>query len=91
MKKYVSIISIILLVLFLVSGCAKQDIMTWQEQYDLGSKYLSEENYEEAILCFTTAIEIDEKNTLAYISRAQTYALENQVATDNIGSVPLKN
>lgn len=79
MKKYVSIISIILLVLFLVSGCAKQDIMTWQEQYDLGSKYLSEENYEEAILCFTTAIEIDEKNTLAYISRAQTYALENQV------------
>lgn len=31
--------------------------LTWQEQYDLGLRYLSEGNYEEAIIAFTAAIE----------------------------------
>ena len=32
---------------------------TWQEQYELGVRYLSEGNYEEAIIAFTAAIEIE--------------------------------
>ena len=45
----------------------------WQEQYDLGQKYLTEGNYEEAILAFTAAIEIDPKNALAYVGRGDAY------------------
>ena len=37
----------------------------WQEQYDLGQKYLTDGNYEEAILAFTAAIEIDPKRAPA--------------------------
>ena len=46
---------------------------TWQEQYDLGVRYLSEGNYEEAILAFTAAIEIDPKKADAYLGMAEVY------------------
>lgn len=59
-------------------GCAS-NALTWQEQYDLGIRYLNEGNYNEAIICFTAAIEIDEKNTSAYISRAHAYLKTNQM------------
>ena len=48
---------------------------TWQEQYDLGVRYLSEGNYEEAILAFTAAIEIDPKRAPAYVGRGDAYVL----------------
>lgn len=46
---------------------------TWQEQYDLGMRYLSEGNYEEAIIAFTAAIEIDPKQAPAYVGRGNAY------------------
>ena len=46
---------------------------TWQEQYDLGIRYLSEGNYEEAIIAFTAAIEIDPKRPEPYLSLADAY------------------
>lgn len=46
---------------------------TWQEQYDLGVRYLSEGNYKEAIIAFTAAIEIDPKQAQAYVSRGDAY------------------
>ena len=46
---------------------------SWQEQYDLGIRYLSEGKYEEAILAFTAAIEIDPKRADAYLSLADAY------------------
>lgn len=46
---------------------------SWQAQYDLGVRYLSEENYEEAILAFTAAIEIDPKRPEAYKQLAEVY------------------
>ena len=52
--------------LALLCGCS-QASTTWQEQYDLGVKYLSQGNYEEAILAFEAAIRIDPR-------RAETYA-----------------
>ena len=46
---------------------------TWQEQYDLGMKYLEEGNYEEALTAFDSAIEIDAKKAAAFVGRADTY------------------
>ncbi len=46
---------------------------TWQEQYDLGVRYLSEGDYEQAIIAFTAAIEIDPKRAEAYLGRADAY------------------
>lgn len=46
---------------------------TWQEQYDLGIRYLSEGNYEEAIIAFTAAIDIDPKRPEAYQKAAEAY------------------
>ena len=57
--------------LFGLVACQKQP--TWQEQYDLGMRYLSESNYEEAILAFTAAIEIDPKQPDAYLKTAEAY------------------
>lgn len=50
-----------------------ENTLTWQEQYDLGVRYLSEGNYEEAIIAFTAAIEIDPKRAETYISLAEAY------------------
>lgn len=62
------------LALFLaLAACGKSAQEKWQEQYDLGMKYLLEENYEEAVVAFTAAIEIDEKKPEAYISLAEVY------------------
>ena len=64
------------------SGRSRQEEgPTWQEQYDLGVRYLSEGNYEEAILAFTAAIEIDPKRAEAYEGLADVY-----VALDDIES-----
>lgn len=46
---------------------------SWQEQYDLGVRYLSEANYEEAVIAFTAAIEIDPRQASAYVGRGDTY------------------
>lgn len=46
---------------------------TWQEQYDLGVRYLSDGNYQEAIIAFTAAIEIDAMRPEAYLKAAEAY------------------
>lgn len=48
-------------------------VLTWQEQYDLGVRYLSEGNYQEAVIAFTAAIEIDPKQSKAYVGLADSY------------------
>ena len=48
-------------------------ITTWQEQYDLGMQYLEDGDYEQAIVAFTAAIELDPKQAPIYIGRAQAY------------------
>lgn len=45
----------------------------WQEQYDLGLRYLSEGNFEEAVIAFQAAIEVEPKNADAYIGLADAY------------------
>ena len=61
-----------LLLIFTVTACTAST-PTWQEQYDLGVRYLSEGNYEEAIIAFTAAIEIDPKRVEAYSGLSDAY------------------
>jgi tetratricopeptide (TPR) repeat protein len=64
------------LILLLIAGCsggAQVAAAGWQEQYDMGVRFLSESNYEEAVLAFTAAIEIDTKQPLAYVGRGDAY------------------
>ena len=81
MKRIFGFILVICLILSLCACGQKADTSvpaesasTWQEQYDLGIRYLSEGNYEEAIIAFTAAIEIDPKQVDAYIGLADVYA-----------------
>ena len=71
MKRICSLILTLALVLGLCA-CG-QKAPTWQEQYDLGVKYLSEGNYQEAIIAFTAAIEIDPKRPESYLKAAESY------------------
>ena len=76
------IVSAIVLLLMLLTACAGNTFTgdtaemieeTWQDYYDLGIRYLSEGNYQKAIITFTAAIEIDPKQALAYIGRGDAY------------------
>ncbi len=73
MKRLHAVIFAVMLLLGLCACAQKADTAAWQEQYDLGIRYLEEGNYEEAIIAFNAAIQIDPKNPLAYIGRGGAY------------------
>ncbi len=73
MKRFCSSVLVMLLCAALLTGCGGTKA-GWQEQYDLGVRYLSDGNYEEAILAFSAAISIDPKKLEAYACRAEAYA-----------------
>ena len=77
MKRICSLLLTLALVLGLCACGSKAP--TWQEQYDLGVKYLSEGNYEEAIIAFNAAIEIDPKRPEAYAGLADVYAAQGDM------------
>lgn len=58
MKKIMIILMGIVLLISAVA-CGGGAVAQWQEQYDLGMKYLLDGEYEEAVLAFTVAIEIE--------------------------------
>lgn len=72
MRRIGSLILTIVLALGMCA-CGQSAKAEWQEQYDLGVRYLSEGNYEEAIIAFTAAIEIDSKHPEAFIGRGDAY------------------
>lgn len=79
MKRMVCLLLVCLLVL---TACGtKAEPLTWQEQYDLGVRYLSEGNYEEAILAFNAAIEIDPQKPEAYVKLSETYEMQGNRET----------
>lgn len=73
MKRFVGLLLSLCMLLPLCACGPKETASTWQEQYDLGIRYLSEGNYEEAIIAFTAAIEIDPKRAETYLSLAEAY------------------
>lgn len=66
------VIGALLCAALLLAACGAKE-PTWQEQYDLGVRYLSEGNYEEAVVAFTAAIEIDPLRAEAYVKLGDTY------------------
>ena len=70
MKRIKNILLVCLV--FVLTACST-GAKTWQDHYNLGMRYLSEGNYEEAILSFTAAIEIDAKRIEAFIGRGDAY------------------
>lgn len=90
MKKERAIIEgafgIMLMLMLALIGCSASTADRWQEQYDLGVQYLSEGNYEEAILAFTAAIEIDPMQVPAYVGRGNAYVLLSE--TEDYSSWP---
>ena len=82
--KGLKLVFVCLLTLLLVA-CGKTMEEKWQEKYDLGMRYLTERSYEEAILAFTAAIEIDEMRVDGYFGLSDAYIgagdFENAKAT----------
>ncbi len=76
MKKSV----LFLIMLLLLTGCGKSTdtVIDWKEQYDLGMRYLEEEDYEQAIVAFTVAIEIDPNQPEVYVARGRAYVLKGE-------------
>lgn len=72
MKRVCSLF-VIFNMIFCLAACEESAEARWQEQYDLGVRYLSEGNYEEAIIAFTAAIEIDPKRPEAYLRLADVH------------------
>ena len=80
--KRIDLQCLLLALLCLLCACSAQPKMeledavpSWRTQYDLGVRYLSEGNYEEAILAFEAAIEIDPKQPKIYDRLATAYEL----------------
>ena len=74
MRNAIASITVFLMIVLSLCACARENVgSTWQEQYDLGVRYLSDGNYEEAIIAFTAAIKIDSKRPEAYLGLADAY------------------
>ncbi len=65
--------AVLLTAVLLLTACASASSVTWQEQYDLGMRYLEEGDYEASIVAFATAIEIDTKDIRSYTGLVQVY------------------
>lgn len=73
-KKVILVLALIICFLAGIAGCSKTvSSGNFQENFDLGVRYLEEANYDKAILAFTAAIQIDPKNTEAYKNLAVAY------------------
>ena len=89
MKRICSLFLTLALILGLAAcGQKAETAPTWQEQYDLGVRYLSEGNYKEAILAFTAAIDIDPKRAEAFVGRGDAYVGTAQLAAGESAELP---
>lgn len=81
-------LAVLLLVLALFTACTSSAQKAAQ-QLELGRKYLTEQNYAEAVAAFTEAIQLDPNNIDAYMGRAEAYkALQKyEEAADDYSTV----
>lgn len=76
---------LIIALMLSLCACGQSTQDPWQEQYDLGIRYLTEGNYEEAIIAFTATIEIDPKRAEAYVGRGDAYISSGETE-DNLAA-----
>ena len=72
-KRCVFILAVMLVVFGLLTGCGKSVEKQIAEQLELGNKYLTESDYEQAIVAFNKVIELDPKQVIAYEKLADSY------------------
>ena len=77
LTKRITALLLAAILLLSLAACGAKD--PWQEKYDLGMRYLNEGNYQEAVIAFEAAIEIDAKRPEAYLGAAEAY-----IAADDI-------
>ena len=63
---------VLLAAVLLLTACTSK-AQKAMEKVELGQKYLTEQNYTEAVASFTEAIGLDPENIPAYMGRAQAY------------------
>ncbi|MCD8107942.1 MAG: tetratricopeptide repeat protein [Oscillospiraceae bacterium] len=73
MKKLLSFILAIVLTVTLFTSCAEPAEALTSIYLNLGEKYLTDLNYEEAIVYFNKVIEVEPKNARAYLGSAEAY------------------
>ncbi|MCD7804360.1 MAG: tetratricopeptide repeat protein [Oscillospiraceae bacterium] len=73
MKKLLSIILAILLTVTLFTSCAETSEALVSMYLNMGEKYLLDLNYEEAIVYFNKVIEVEPRNSRAYMGAAEAY------------------
>ncbi len=90
MKRYISLLLALFLCLGAASCSAPAAAPDWEEQYELGMRFLSDGDWEQAIPAFLAAIEIDPKRADAYLALADAYvaAGEPEKAKELLASVP---
>ena len=71
-KSPLRLLAAVLLAVALLTACTSKAAKA-VEKVDLGQKYLTEQNYTEAVASFTEAIGLDPENIPAYMGRAQAY------------------
>ncbi len=86
---WIGIIGVVLIAALIVSIVVitkASDNSKFDEKMDLGRKYISELDYEQAVLAFKDAIEIDPKNIEAYIELASIYSKmgDNKMARETL-------
>lgn len=62
----------------IIAGCSKSIEQQIAQQLELGQKYLTEMNYEEAVVTFQKVIELDDKIIEAYTGAATAYMRANK-------------
>ena len=78
--KRISGLLVVVLLLVGLCACEQSTEAQWREQYDLGVRYLSEGNYEEAVIAFTAAIEIDPNQEILYEKLSEVYLQDGDVS-----------
>lgn len=85
---------IIMMVMSSLSGCSRKNTADVNEKLELAVKYLSEQNYEQAILAYQEVIKIDSKNVKAYKGMSLAYQMQakpdqaEQALQDGLNALP---
>ena len=75
MRKLVNLLLCVLILSF-SAGCGKSDVLSWQDLYDTGVRYLEDGKFDEAILAFQAAIQIDPKKAESYLGLEEVYMVQ---------------
>ncbi|MCD7785508.1 MAG: tetratricopeptide repeat protein [Oscillospiraceae bacterium] len=73
MKKLLSLILVAMITMTILTSCGAADRAFVSSYLNLGEKYLTDLNYEQALVCFNKVIEVEPKNERAYLASAEAY------------------